>query len=573
MKNKSSIILAASILLLPQIGYAGQINGDNQDNASIIQSNTSITDTSNQSGGQPQGPSNSSKSIPSVTAPSEAPSVNQTSILDFSDVTFPDSIKKGQKVEVSFTLKNNGNVNAENIMIRADSKDLQGLVPKSVSQANPKSLSPQQTARYSFAFKANNASGKNYPIVISIAYNDGNTGRVHKTEQVVAIKIDKEHSINLPDLSNVDLSKLPLGKGSLSEGLLSGKPSSGVSLPSGVTSGAENLASMGPSLPITSSTMGGESSSANQGSNVPKIIIDEYSFDPSIVQAGTPFTLNLRIFNTNRKKTIKNIRVSLTADAATTSSPSGSSGGDFNLGSAVNLPQGGGEASAFIPVGSSNTFHIETIKPRKYHSKDLTLTTAPDLVAKAYTITANFEYEDSDGNPYQSSEIIGIPVTQKSEIQFGDLNIEKEGATVGVPLPLSLEFFNTGKTALTNVMVKVRGNFSADTSTYFAGTIEPGASDSYDVNITPDKAGKQKGEVVITYDDEAGMPQEKVEAFEIQVDKEMPVDEENIENTSNKPSWALPVGIGGLIILIGALAVYLWRKKKNDKNDDGDLQL
>ncbi len=42
----------------------------------------------------------------------------------------------------------------------------------------------------------------------------------------------------------------------------------------------------------------------------------------------------------------------------------------------------------------------------------------PDAQAKTYTITANFEYEDSKGEEYTATELIGgVPVIQQSNLR------------------------------------------------------------------------------------------------------------------------------------------------------------
>jgi hypothetical protein len=85
--------------------------------------------------------------------------------------------------------------------------------------------------------------------------------------------------------------------------------------------------------------------------------------------------------------------------------------------------------------------------------------TVPDAQAKTYTLTANFEYEDANGNEYTATELIGVPVVQESKLEIGELGYMPE-AYVGQSTPISVEFFNTGKVTLYNMMVKLEGDFS-----------------------------------------------------------------------------------------------------------------
>ena len=492
---------------------------------------------------------NSADTIPpqKVESTSHAP----ISILDFTDISWPQDNGSGADIPIRFSIKNNGKGAAKNIRIQAESQDLNGLVPKSVTTVNAKYYAPDQKESYTFTFQMTpGAEKKNYPVKLSVAYVDVNTNEVHESKQMVTVRaaggaLDPSQA----GASSGDLS----GGGDFSGGSMGG------------SSGGD----MGSPLPVTGSEGASSGGQTPSGNNTPKLVIDHYSYDPVNVKAGVPFTLYFRILNTNGKKAVQNLRVALSADAAEAVDVPTSSGQGAQ-GAMEAAASSGGGGSAFIPIGSSNTFYIDKIKPKKHAEKEITLTTAPDTAPRTYTITANFEYEDSDGNPYTSSEVIGIPVIQSAEIELGDLKVDKEGF-VGGEMPLSLEFFNTGKSVLSNVMVKLRGNFDADTNTYFAGNVAPGSAQTYDVNITPTKKGEQKGEVVITYDDSTGRKQELVKPFVIHVEDDMPAEDEGEENT--RPAWAVPLGIFLIAAISGGIGFYVYKKRKKDGGDDEDLTI
>lgn len=483
------------------------------------------------------------------------------SILDFADLTWPAPSEPGKDIPVHFSVVNNGTGPAKNILIRAESQDLDALVPKSNSNVNAKFFAPKQKESYSFTFRlTSNAEAKNYPIKLSVSYVDGTNGEVHETTQMLTVSsrggsLNGGGSSTMPDLGDL------------------GSASSGGSSLGGSFSGGD-MGDLGSPLPVTG-TGSAPTGQAPTGSNTPKVVIDSYTMDPETAKAGEPFTLYFRIFNTNRKKQVKNIRVALSADAAEpVSLPSESSSGDGAAAAmAAGAAAGGSEGgSAFIPVGSSNTFHIESIKPRRSAEKEITLTTAPDTAAKTYSITATFEYEDGDGNPYTSTEVIGIPVVQSSVLEPGDLKVDKEGF-VGEEMPLSFEFFNTGKSVLSNVMVKLRGNFDADTNTYFAGSVAPSSAETYDVNITPTEKGEQKGEIVISYDGATGKRQEFVKPFVVNVTDDMAGAEGEDENENKRPAWAIPLGLASLAAIAGGVAFYVVKKRKSDNDSDEDLMV
>lgn len=241
----------------------------------------------------------------------------------------------------------------------------------------------------------------------------------------------------------------------------------------------------------------GGSESSTGGKSVPKIIIDDYKSEPTIVRAGENFNLKISFQNTHREKAIQNIKIFLTVDVESTAA-------------------GTGSGSVFTPVNSSNTFYIDYIGPRESVQKELLFYTIPDAQPKTYTVTANFEYEDEEGNQYTATELFGIPVVQQTRLETSELSLPPEGY-VGQPISLFLEFYNMGKVRLYNLMVKTEGDFTLQNPNYFVGNFEPGSSDYYEVMLIPNMPGEAKGSIVFTYDDAAGESHEVRKDFTINV--------------------------------------------------------
>ena len=239
---------------------------------------------------------------------------------------------------------------------------------------------------------------------------------------------------------------------------------------------------------------------------IPRLIIDKYNFEPNLVKAGENFTMNLSFFNTNSQKTVRNIKIFLASDEK--SDPDSPSAG----------------SNIFTPVDSSNTFYIDSIPPKGKIEKNITLSTVPDAQAKTYTITANFEYEDSDGEQYKDVELIGIPVIQQSKIEIGELLIPPE-AYVGEPTPISVEFYNTGKVTLYNMMVKLEGDFQMENANYYVGNFESGGTEYFEGMVIPEEPGELTGAIVFTYEDSTGEIVEHREEFTLNVIDMPPMDE------------------------------------------------
>ena len=120
----------------------------------------------------------------------------------------------------------------------------------------------------------------------------------------------------------------------------------------------------------------------------------------------------------------------------------------------------------------------------------------------------------------------------------------------------------------------MRGNFEADTNTYFAGTVAAGASETYDVNITPTAEGEQKGEIVLTFDDASGQKQEIVKPFTVNVQgPDAAAEDDETNGQDDRPAWAVPAALLAVAAIAGGVGVYVVKKRKSKHDDEGDLSI
>lgn len=284
----------------------------------------------------------------------------------------------------------------------------------------------------------------------------------------------------------------------------------------------------------------------------PKLIIDKYSFSTEMVEAGKTFDMHLSFFNTNSQKAVKNIKIYLTAED--------------NVAEGENAPNTG--SSVFTPVNSSNTFYIDSIPPKGRVQKTIKMFTIPDAAAKTHVITANFEYEDAEFDEYKATELIGVPVVQKSKLEVEELNYFPE-ASVGEPVSISAEFYNTGKATLYNMMVRLEGDFQTENGSYYIGNFAPGTNESFDGSVIPSETGILKGEVVFSFEDSTGEVQEIRRPFSLNVaegfnpDEEFPIEEP--KSLKDKLKWPIRIVIILVLIFAGFKGYKKWKKKKEDK--------
>ncbi|HYE83916.1 MAG TPA: CARDB domain-containing protein [Clostridia bacterium] len=212
----------------------------------------------------------------------------------------------------------------------------------------------------------------------------------------------------------------------------------------------------------------------------PKIIISNYNFEPKLVRAGDEFSLDLTFMNASSTKEVKNVKIYLTG---------------------IDSDKEGNVV--FTPVGSSNTFFVDSIKPKGTAVRGITMYTIPDAQPKYYNITANIEYQDDDGTEYKAAELIGIPVIQQSRLDASEISLPPE-VYIGQPSPVSLQYYNKGKTKLSNLMIKIEGDFQVENGEAFIGNFESGSSDYFEAMLTAMKPGAANGKVIFSYEDPSG---------------------------------------------------------------------
>lgn len=286
----------------------------------------------------------------------------------------------------------------------------------------------------------------------------------------------------------------------------------------------------------------------NGGINgAPKIIINRYDSDPVIVKAGQNFILNLSFLNTHGSKTVQNIKVVL------------------------NVTEGSSETgSVFTPVNASNTFYIDQIGPQQAAERSLQLYTIPDADPKTYSIDATLEYEDDEGTEFKTNELIGIPVKQVNRLDIGDIQIYG-GGFVGQPLPVSCEFYNTGRVTLRNLIVKLQGDFEVDGAAAFIGNLEPGNMEYYDGTIIPSQPGTLTGTLIFSFEDLAGELQTIEKEFTVEVMESMPMEE--------FPGKEMPGDMNGgrgfkiwyaiiPVVILAAAAFFIIRRRKKKKEEE-----
>lgn len=277
---------------------------------------------------------------------------------------------------------------------------------------------------------------------------------------------------------------------------------------------------------------------------IPRIIIDNYSISGAYAMAGETFALNISLLNTSENTVVKNIKVSLSSDE-----------------------------QVFSPVGMSNSFYITEIEPQARNEKVISLKPKIDAENKTYNISADIEYQDNAGNKYIEKEIISIPVNQQMGLVISDIELPLE-AYSGVPMAVSVDFYNTGRIVVRNLLVTAEGNFEIQDGTMFIGNLEPGKDNYYDVTIIPHEAGLLEGKIIFEYEDAVNQKYKREKSFELNVISQEPFPMDDFEHpiTDNEENmykkWLIPAGAIFLVLIIAVMAFRKYRKRKQDDDLD-----
>ncbi len=289
-----------------------------------------------------------------------------------------------------------------------------------------------------------------------------------------------------------------------------------------------------------------------ENTSKPKIIVSNYVCDPLIVMAGEEFDLKLTLMNTHKEKAVKNIKMFLTL-AEETSSETEKSG------------------NIFTPVNSSNTFYFDSINPKRTVDKSLRLYVVPDAQPKTYTLTVNFEYEDSKGTEYTATELLGINVKQTTELQIDEFSVP-EMVEQFQPVTVAFSYYNTGKVTLNNVMIKVEGDVDCPNKNTYIGNMESGYSDYFETTFTPNTVGEVPVAIVISYEDPSGETVEERREMILNVTEPAPMEDPEAMQEEPALGWKqILTGGVALLILAAALALFVKKQKEPPKSTGESL--
>lgn len=283
----------------------------------------------------------------------------------------------------------------------------------------------------------------------------------------------------------------------------------------------------------------------------PKIIVKDYSVNPAPVTAGEPFTATITLENTNTKKAVQNMAVTVSSDCP-----------NFSL------------------QNDSNTIYIGKLGKGATTQIELKYDTDLETPAGRYNISLAMEYDNSEAATLVSAGVVPVTVAQPLRVELETPTIPEQ-ANAGDTMPLKFQVMNMGRGPVYNVRVTLEAPGLIPAGTAFIGNMEAGTAATSDMNVFvgtksmsegyegEDKYGYTSGKITLFYEDEAG--QEYTAETEISTTIEAPVIAASSDNVEEKPEtasqWWISVVIGGVVIAV-LIVVLVMRARKGKQNED-----
>jgi len=243
----------------------------------------------------------------------------------------------------------------------------------------------------------------------------------------------------------------------------------------------------------------------------PKLIISDYSTEPIIdldlvgeeedieklqkeLRAGGIFDFKYDLKNTHATKAAKNIKITLEQ-----------------------------VEGIFSPTEGSNIFYIDQIAAGETAQQVIRLKTRSDVATGDYSVSIRVEYEyddmseiDTEKGGVVDENNIKLHAVENYRPEIENIFIDAyEGVQLGVPVDLSFEFYNMGRSTLGNVYVTIEGDFELanNSSKTYVGAVSGYGQEYVNPQIVPLVAGEAVGTVVVHFEDSNGDEQIKTADF------------------------------------------------------------
>ena len=314
-----------------------------------------------------------------------------------------------------------------------------------------------------------------------------------------------------------------------------------------ITEGGESREIISKTLPITQCAEAIEPTPAPTPApaEVPKIMVKDFSFGGTSVEAGKEFTLELTLFTTSGNTNLEDVMVGLTFPA-----------------DSKNISLASGSMNTYVGAMAPNATKVISYK----------MITDATMEPGSVNITVQLTSKNGEA----ASSPISIPVTQPERFEI--TNVEApETMMMGEEGYLSVTFVNKGKSAINNLTAEIQGeNLANPGQSQFLGNVAAGTENSVDFSVIASAEGVISGKVILSYENSKGETATLEKEFSCTVEAMPAYDDPGMMDPgmmdptmgddvgSGMPIWGwalIVVGVGA----VAAVTVVVIRKKQAAK--------
>ena len=255
----------------------------------------------------------------------------------------------------------------------------------------------------------------------------------------------------------------------------------------------------------------------------PKLVVTGREIKGDAVKAGEEFEMTIHLKNESNSTRLRNISVKLSS-----------------------------EDNQIITTSGSDSIYIDNLDKEAECEITVKMKAREDLEQKNYTVNVDYNYEDNSKNTFEGSACVTVPVEQEARLGISEVKLSKSELDVDGKTSLSFKVNNMGLDTLRNITVEFSGDTIKEVS-YYAGTVESGASGNVDMTITPDKVGNDDINIKVTFEDASGNVSTFEDTVPLLVNEAEPEVAEAVEEPAVSPA-ILGGGAVAVIILISLVA-------------------
>ena len=244
--------------------------------------------------------------------------------------------------------------------------------------------------------------------------------------------------------------------------------------------------------------------------NQPQLLIEEYDITPDFLAPGDPFTLTLHVTNVGGGAA-QRLMLSF--------------GGE-----------GGASLAPFIAANTGNVRFVPQVPPGQMVDVVQQLIVDGTADPKSYSLPISLNYDDLRGTRHSDTQQLSLIVRRIPELQASFYR-QPDVLMVGVPVPLSMEVANVGRSLVDVVDLQVTSQQLElqEQESPLVGPTESGASIYLDLLATPQESGTAEVLASITYRDSFNRYQTITKTLEIEV----------MENPEGTQAGTLQPGMSG----------------------------